>query len=68
MYELDIHVLGDGTASVTTGKIPDEMHQEADKLMFKFGDSQGGERTTEQLRAGHGHVHDHEQEHDHVHE
>lgn len=62
--EFDVRILADGTASITTGKIPDEVHDQADDILHTIESVLGGESTVEQLRAGHGHAHDH----DHAHE
>lgn len=66
--EMDIRILADGTASITTGKVPDAVHKQADAIMATFDKMLGGKVSVEQTRAGHGHAHDHEHTHEHTHE
>jgi hypothetical protein len=64
--EFDIHILEDGTLSIETGKIADEVHKAADELMAFIKAKMGGEVETTHKREGV--VHTHEHEHTHLHQ
>ncbi len=65
--EIEIEILEDGTVKWSTGRIPDEHHDDADKLQQELEAALGGEvkRTQKVAKGPHvhthgGHVHTHE--------
>jgi hypothetical protein len=63
--EFHLHILEDGTATIDTGRIADEVHKEADEIMKYFAQLLGGEVQTIHKRKGIVHEHDHEHAHEH---
>lgn len=65
--EIDLRFEKDGILSFKTGKVPDEVHKEADDFLEELK-AELGECETVPSRAGHVHHHGHGHVHSHEHE
>lgn len=66
--EIELEILEDGTIKWSTGRIPDEHHDDADKLQKELEAALGGEVVRDKKFAKHPHVHvdgGHVHHHDH---